>query len=328
MSNRNMSKAEWEALFEKKKGEMDQIGKFIQEIETIRWNTQESETNINWEDWFLSKIKTNLEESKKLLSDIEEAHTSICVDTDDENSYETRIQWIYTDFEVKQKQQEIFFKKLFWQTKELESGGTEKIDWLEQKIDDFFTAKQTKINALLKEAEEKLSWASTSVELATVFSTKVREYNTSGRWWSGWFIFFMIVIIGYYMYVTHDNTQAIDLSHVWTLFLYRLPLIWFWIWLVGFFGNRRAEAKKLEESYKHKEVMARAYVGYRKSVEELNTADNQLLETHMENLLQAISEDSSKFLKIEWEKHPFVALFWCYEKGNIKNQVKTNEENI
>lgn len=51
--------------------------------------------------------------------------------------------------------------------------------------------------------------------------------------------------------------------------------------------------------------MARTYTGYRKTIEELDDADTTLLKKHMDNLLNCISEDSSRFLKTEGEQHPF-----------------------
>lgn len=64
--------------------------------------------------------------------------------------------------------------------------------------------------------------------------------------------------------------------------------------------------------------MAWAYVWYKKSIAELDTDDNILLEKHMENLLNAMSVDSSKFLSSKWENHPFIDLF----KNILKKDVK------
>ena len=55
--------------------------------------------------------------------------------------------------------------------------------------------------------------------------------------------------------------------------------------------------------------MAKAYFWYKKTVEELSNQDNNLIETHMSNLLDAMKEDSSKFLSHEWEKHPLVDIW-------------------
>lgn len=83
------------------------------------------------------------------------------------------------------------------------------------------------------------------------------------------------------------------------------PLLIFGVWLAIFFGNRRAENKKLEELYKHKEVMARAFVGYKNTLEKLGDEDEILLKQHMGNLLKAMNENSATFLDSKGDKHPF-----------------------
>ena len=71
-----------------------------------------------------------------------------------------------------------------------------------------------------------------------------------------------------------------------------------------FLGNRRAENRKLEDAYTHKEVMARSFAGYKKSIEYLSEDDKTLLTKLMEDLLAAIKKDSSDFLSAKGEKHP------------------------
>ena len=85
---------------------------------------------------------------------------------------------------------------------------------------------------------------------------------------------------------------------------FRSPFLVFGVWLAIFFGNRRAESKKLEESYKHKEVMARSFVGYKQTLESLGDEDKILLKQHMANLLKAMDENSASFLNSEGDKHP------------------------
>ena len=53
--------------------------------------------------------------------------------------------------------------------------------------------------------------------------------------------------------------------------------------------------------------MARAYVGYKEHIEELeeDESDQPLLKNHMNNLLNAIKVNSSDFLSNEGDKHPF-----------------------
>jgi hypothetical protein len=118
-----------------------------------------------------------------------------------------------------------------------------------------------------------------------------------------------------------DSVKNITLEYkdVYLHLLLNLPFLIFAIWWLIFVLNRRAEAKKLEESYKHKEVMARAYVWYKESITELDNTDNQLLETHMSNLLEAMKVDSSDFLSSKWENHPFLDLIHNFSKKDAKD---------
>lgn len=100
------------------------------------------------------------------------------------------------------------------------------------------------------------------------------------------------------------------------------PFIIFSVWLAIFFGNRRAESKKLEELYKHKEVVARSFVGYKKTLEEIGDEDKTLLREHMKNLLGAVSENSATFLNPEGDRHPFfeLASYFFKPKSIIKDE--------
>ena len=112
-------------------------------------------------------------------------------------------------------------------------------------------------------------------------------------------IFYFVEI---YQYAVLDGEQLLF------SFLRQSPIFSFFIWLVIFMGNRRAENQKLEEAYKHKEAMAKSYTGYKNSIEELGDDDNELLKQHMKNLLDAIKEDPSKFLSSKGESHPAMDL--------------------
>ena len=116
-------------------------------------------------------------------------------------------------------------------------------------------------------------------------------------------------MVVYYGVVTFFTNETKEIKDVYLHLLFRLPFLGYAIWLAIFFGNRRAESKKLEESYKHKEVMARSFVGYKRSIEGLDEEDKSLLKKHMDNLLGAMSEDSSYFLDPEGEKHPISEFF-------------------
>ncbi|MBT4922801.1 MAG: hypothetical protein HON23_07330 [Rickettsiales bacterium] len=142
----------------------------------------------------------------------------------------------------------------------------------------------------------------TTANLAGIFNKKVTEYKNQN-----WFYSFCFVV--YYGMASPD---AITINTFEKLLLYqllKLPLMAFAIWVTMFFGNRRAESKKLEEPYKHKEVLARAFMEYRESIKQLDEDDSKLLKIHMNNLLNVMNIDSGNFLDIKRDKHPIIDFF-------------------
>lgn len=144
----------------------------------------------------------------------------------------------------------------------------------------------------------------TTVALAKHFNTKVKEYSQARKRWER--MLFLLFVVGF----VGLSVAAIffPYSGEWRewipLLLRQVPFISLFVWAVFLVGNRRAENQKLEESYKHKEVMAQSFTGYRKSIEEISTKDTELLQTLMRDLLDAIKQDSSAFLSAKGENHP------------------------
>ena len=163
---------------------------------------------------------------------------------------------------------------------------------------------QNRSEELLNQIETELKAGATSANLSKSFADKVNEYKKNSRFWSVCFIVWMIIIVGYYGFVTFYSDQIQTTQDVWRHLAFRSPFLVFGVWLAIFFGNRRAESKKLEESYKHKEVMARSFVGYKQTLESLGDEDKILLKQHMANLLKAMDENSASFLNSEGDKHP------------------------
>ena len=190
-----------------------------------------------------------------------------------------------------------------------------------EKINDFYQKQEERYLAFYKQIEEELKAGTTSVNLSKSFADKVGEYHKNSRLWSWYFIALLIVLIIYYGIITFSINEVKTLQDVWRHLGFRFPFLVFGIWLAIFFGNRRAESKKLEELYKHKEAMARSFVGYKKTLEELGDEDKVLLKQHMENLLKAMSENSASFLNSEGDKHPFFELISYFLKSKSKKEV-------
>lgn len=170
-----------------------------------------------------------------------------------------------------------------------------------------FEKNNTDILALLDRARTRVTGRATTVELIKIFTDKVGEYIFFARLWAVLFL----ALTGCGAFFIHEFVKAapVDLERIVGYTLIRLPFAGLFVWLGMFFGSRRAENKKLAEAYRHKEVMARAYFGYRKSVEKISQevkVEKDLSQAHMQYLLKAISKDSSDFLKLVAEKHPFL----------------------
>jgi hypothetical protein len=179
-----------------------------------------------------------------------------------------------------------------------------------------YNEQEAKFKVLYDKIEEELNAWATSVVLAKVFNDKVKEYKKSSF---SLFCFFLIVIgvLIVMIYLKIPNLEN-NWENLLIYFILNLPFFALSIWLLVFIWNRRAEAKKLEEWYKHKEVMAQSFIGYKKSIEELDWEDKELLKQHMWNLLNTISQDTSSFLCNKWENHPFLDVFWnLFSKDNF-----------
>lgn len=285
--------------------DINSINTVVEKIKQQGDNTDTVNTEVNWEGGLLSTITAASKEIDEKLSSIQEAYIQIIWDKETQGMKDN-IEELVSELIDDKKKIDTFKVKIFG-TEKTEEGWTETTinEWLSKELDDFFANWKIKYDKLISDIETRLSPSATSVQLAITFKTKVDEFKKSGKFWSWAFMIVLSFFIWYFAIVVFEPTSSKTLTEEWVQFLHRVPLIWLVIWLGGFIGNRRAESKKLEESYKHKEVMASSYTGYRRTIEDLDDNDNTLLKKHMDNLLTSINEDSGKFLKTEGEQHPF-----------------------
>lgn len=157
---------------------------------------------------------------------------------------------------------------------------------------------------LYSRIETELVAGATTVGLAKAFGDKASEYKEARMWWQSSLIFTLVAPIIYFGFAF--SAPELSIENLLVSFVKHIPVFTFFVWLVIFMGNRRAESKKLEESYKHKEVMAKSFTGYKKSISELNVEDSALLVKLMDNLLDAIQKDASDFLTSKGENHPLM----------------------
>ena len=194
-----------------------------------------------------------------------------------------------------------------------------KTEGLFKEVSGFYQKQEEKYSIFYKQIEKELKAGITSLNLSKSFTDKVDEYRWNDRFWSICFIVLLLGLVGYYGYTTFSTDEIKTTQDIWRHLVFRAPFLIFGVWLAIFFGNRRAESKKLEELYKHKEVMARSFIGYKQTLEELGDEDKALLRKHMDNLLEAMNENSATFLNSEGDKHPIfeVMNFISRSKKNI-----------
>jgi len=169
------------------------------------------------------------------------------------------------------------------------------------------------IEKIKENAEDTLNTATTA-SLAETFDTKAKQFSRVKFWWTASFVTLtVIIVLAYLSYLFYFVGKDNLLENEWKVLSMTLPLLPIFamlIWFGGFTTNKVAENKKLQECYKHKEVMARSFVGYRKQLLELGQteeySDITLIEKHMNNLLEALSVDPSTFLSTRGEKSPVV----------------------
>lgn len=194
------------------------------------------------------------------------------------------------------------------------------ISEIQEKLDDGwkgYTELHSQTKKLRTEIEQNLGSAVTTIGLFEAFHDKAKEYKRTRICWEGGLIglFLLGIVEGGFLYFSVRELSGPDLL---LSFLPHLPFVSLFVWPVIFCGRMRAENKKLEEVYNHKWAMAKSFVGYKKSIEELGGEDNDLLTKLMTYVLDAIQQDTSKFVKGKSVDHPVAGALKTTKKGISK----------
>ncbi|MDD5396622.1 MAG: hypothetical protein PHW24_01025 [Candidatus Moranbacteria bacterium] len=295
---------------------VENLQKSNAEIEKAKIEIVGGDENIG----LIDQIKKELGDIKIKSEEIDEAYDKICTDTEEEDSIATQLEGILDDIKKNKEKIENFEKKILGYKKKNDIGETEDIPGLSQKLDDLYNEQKKRYSIFYKKIEQELKAGVTSVNLSKSFADKVGEYHKDSRFWSKMFVGLSVLVATYYGYITVSAESIHSYQDVILHLAFRAPFLAFVIWLGIFFGNRRAESKKLEESYKHKEVLARSFVGYKETIEEISDEDSELLIKHMQNLLDAMNINSSEFLATDGEKHPIMEFTSSFFRGSKKNE--------
>jgi len=187
-------------------------------------------------------------------------------------------------------------------TKENAAGEEVHHPGLYEKIVQKFKEYEEKHDDLYSKIETELMAGATTVGLAKAFGDKASEYKSARVRWQSWLILALILPIVYFVFIF--SAPELSVENLLVSFVKHVSASGFFVWLVMVIGHRRAENKKLEESYTHKAVMAKSFTGYKKSIGELDADHSRLLAKLMDNLLDAIQKDASNFLTSKGENHP------------------------
>ncbi len=292
----------------------DEVDKAYNEI----FNIEEE----NGESGRLEDIQNAQIEAKEKLDSIQNFYKKTFEDTDESESIQNKLDGFVSKFQEHSNEFTKLHNDIFGYTESDDDGEETKHIGELNKARDTLKKYQEKYDMLFNQIEDLLSGATTT-SLSKNFDDKVEEYKEERRKWEkrifvSLISLFFVSIAFAFVVVFNDS---IDKNAIYTI---GMPVYTFGIWFMIFMGNRRAESRKLEESFKHKFVMAKSFVGYKKSITEMTDTDGKLMDIHMNNLLNAISKDSSKFFEIKGESHPVADLF--KKTKNSENRTNKTQE--
>lgn len=259
------------------------------------------------------ETKANLErivaESQNHLQEIKGFHSKVFAGNEDAEkpSIKLHLENLLEFFEKRNDELNSVKTDMLGGVREDEEGNEQKILGYINEIKEKIRGHEDKYKEIYERIENELLSGATTVGLAKHFNAKMKEYATARkkleRVLVGLFALGFVGLGFLAVFVSYPTDW-----HGWGVSLLRYaPIFSLFVWLVVLVGNRRAENHKLEESYKHKEVMAQSFTGYKKSIEDiesLNEEDAVLLKKLMHDLLDAIKKDSSAFLSAKGEGPP------------------------
>ncbi len=319
---KRMKRGQLVQLIEETIKNINSIDSFIEDVENKKEKLDPLYNNlVNEDDGVIKKINDLKKQAEENLDKILEYHDKLFAGDEEDNSIDTQIESLLNYYTESKEKINKFRKDIFGYKTKDENGEEIEVIGLKKKIENFYSQQQEKYNELFNQIEEELKGGATTVNLTKAFADKVTEYQKNSKFWSIILVILLLAMSIYYGFLTWNISDVKTLSEAFKNIVFRAPFLAFVVWLGIFLANRRAESKKLEESYKHKEVMARSFIGYKKMLEKLGEDDNdeELLKKHMGNLLDAISVDSGKFLSPKGEEYP-LSSFFGYKKDDKENR--------
>ena len=173
-------------------------------------------------------------------------------------------------------------------------------------IDKYDETQKQQIQKWKNEIRDLLDIA-TNASLASSYEKSNKSYKCAIMGWNATFIISILGIFGVAIWGFVEIADKIsDPLVIFGAIFARLPFYSSLAWLAIFATNRRNENKRLQEEYKHKETLAKAYSGYKEQIEKLEDSKAQeLAEKLMDKLVEMTNENPNRALdKVKKEKMP------------------------
>lgn len=288
---------------------------------------QTYERDLNSENGIRAQIKKTQNEIQTWFNEIQKFNNAFFIKQDNKDmSIKAEIERIQNDINVTYKQihdtamnftqrlEELdgFYIKIFGT---MENG--QRVGGLQQEIDnrqnqlDEYDKKQKEAIQVWKDEIENLLKDATNASLASSYEKSKEDYKWAIYGWNATFIASMLIIVGiafwsFFAVADKINEPLAILGAI----LVRLPFYIPLAWLAIFSTQRRNESKRLQEEYKHKETLARSFLGYKKQIDEMQdnaTQDNiNLAKKLMENLVEITSQNPNDTLKKHKNENVFM----------------------
>lgn len=249
-----------------------------------------------------SQIEDKNNKAKIKLDDIEKIHKKICVDEEDNYSLETKFNQKYDEInskleEINEKEEMLdqYYEKIFGKT----TDNGEKISGLEDKLSSY------------NEKIQELLGLATNAMLGSSYKESKESYEAEIKNWDHKFLVTICIMIGVsFLYILDEGLKITNFSNSITQAVIKLPIYIPLIWYGIYSARRRNEVKRLQEEYKHKETMAKAYFGYKQEIKELGLQeDKEVMSKLMGNLVDLVNQNPNDSLnKIQKENIPTIDL--------------------
>lgn len=292
---------------------------------------QTYERDLNSENGIRSQIKKTQNEIQTWFNEIQKFNNAFFIKQDNkETSIKADIEFIQNEVNSTYKQlhdivmnftQKLtnldeFYVKIFGA---MENG--QRVGGLQQEIKDKlnqlneYDKKQKEAIQVWKDEIENLLKDATNASLASSYEKSKESYTKAIYGWNAIFILSMLSIVGVAVwgFVEVADKLSEPLAILGAISV-RLPFYIPLAWLAIFSTQRRNESKRLQEEYKHKETLARSFLGHKKQIDEIQSDSSQddidLAKKLMANLVEMTNENPNKALdKTKKENMPMIEFF-------------------